>query len=324
MHLAWERIFNGRGYAQMLDCLRRLFPAEDFDDWGFSPLHEIILGLSHLLLPGLSRLGRNLDVNCRDAFGMTPLCWASSRGDVESMELLLDAGADVEAADSRGMTPLFFAVNAYAPQLRPLELLLLRGANPNHVDPNGYTALHFAAVNGTPLELVKALINAGADIDGGSRFNGTPLLLTAGANCVEIGEFLLQRGADRYQANKWGRTPLVSAVLENSAEFLDMLLEHGTAYERIDQGGRSILHYVAVSQHVEIARVLIAHGITGLDTELKNCNGFTAMDLFWMHGTDTDEDFKEAFFQLMSMLDPNWSTPEGSIVEEDDSETDEE
>ena len=63
-------------------------------------------------------------------------------GQVDIIETLLDAGADIEACNRKGRTPLSFAA---APSMgRPtkvgaLKLLLRKGADVNHEDLNGNT-----------------------------------------------------------------------------------------------------------------------------------------------------------------------------------------
>ena len=50
-----------------------------------------------------------MDVNAAEADGTTALHWASYRDDLESAELLIRAGASVNAANDLGATPLWAA-----------------------------------------------------------------------------------------------------------------------------------------------------------------------------------------------------------------------
>src|SRR5262244_3199614 len=54
-------------------------------------------------------LRQKVDVNIPQADGATALHWAAYRNDVETMELLLRAGARVNAANVYGVTPLSLA-----------------------------------------------------------------------------------------------------------------------------------------------------------------------------------------------------------------------
>ena len=71
------------------------------------------------------------DVNAADnPADWTPLHAAVGSGDRELIELYLDSGADIEAQDSNGQTPLKTAILAQNLNLDIIELLLDRGADP--------------------------------------------------------------------------------------------------------------------------------------------------------------------------------------------------
>jgi ankyrin repeat protein len=74
--------------------------------------------------------------------GMTPLHMSARRGTTKIAEVLLNAGADIEARDKGGETPLRRAVNCG--QERMVCLLLSRGANPRSMDKNGRTPMDAA------------------------------------------------------------------------------------------------------------------------------------------------------------------------------------
>jgi len=54
-------------------------------------------------------LQKKVDVNAAEADGATALHWASYRDDMESADLLIRAGAKVNAANDLGATPLWTA-----------------------------------------------------------------------------------------------------------------------------------------------------------------------------------------------------------------------
>jgi len=65
------------------------------------------------------------------AFGyVTPLHLSVSSESPETVKLLLESGAKVNARDIRGMTPLMFAVSTDRPHLEIIRMLLARGADP--------------------------------------------------------------------------------------------------------------------------------------------------------------------------------------------------
>lgn len=99
-------------------------------------------------------------VSRKDSEGFTPLHVAASSGQVETVKLLLESGADLNARGLRGETPLLLA--AGAGQAQVVEALLVAGADSNIATKEGRTPLHRAAMEGN-LEAVKALLKAGAD-----------------------------------------------------------------------------------------------------------------------------------------------------------------
>lgn len=87
----------------------------------------------------------------------------------------LTEGADVNAPDAGGNTPLIIASMSAGPDC--VKLLLERGADPNAANKVGATALIRAA---TSFELTRLLLDAGAKVDVRTTDQGnTPLLLAA-------------------------------------------------------------------------------------------------------------------------------------------------
>ncbi|TRX16355.1 ankyrin repeat domain-containing protein [Flavobacterium franklandianum] len=73
--------------------------------------------------------------------GVSPLCIAISKGDVESVKKIIEYGADVNEK-SNGMTPLMFAARYNKVEI--LKFLVSKGAKINEKDSNGFTALVYA------------------------------------------------------------------------------------------------------------------------------------------------------------------------------------
>lgn len=108
------------------------------------------------------------DVNAEAGWYPTALFLAASRGDVPVMKILIENGADVHAEGMFGETALMLVVH----HVEAVQLLLDSGADPNAANRDeGWTALMLAVRDGD-LEVVKLLLEAGADPDatgGGSQ-----------------------------------------------------------------------------------------------------------------------------------------------------------
>jgi ankyrin repeat protein len=83
-------------------------------------------------------------VNAKDDKEQTPLHFAAMYGHPEGIKKLLELGADVNAQDTLGRTPLYLATSfAEHSKLEKIRILLRSGANPNTVDKEGNDPLMF-------------------------------------------------------------------------------------------------------------------------------------------------------------------------------------
>lgn len=139
----------------------------------------------------------------------TPMQEAAGHGYLQILDLLLAHGADVNHKDSMGNTSL----HAAAGQLEATEWLLGHGANPLARDVYHATALHTAARAGA-VAVIRRLIEAGVPVDSRDDFGETPLHESADDGRTEAAEVLLQNGADINAKNRRGQTPLFYAERE--------------------------------------------------------------------------------------------------------------
>ncbi len=148
-------------------------------------------------LEAVRRLLRDgADVNAAQGDGMTALHWAAERGDGEMGEVLIYAGARVDAGTRIGhYTPLHLAARSAHDAM--VELLLQAGSDPDARTTNsGASPLHLAAGSGDA-QVIGLLVDAGADVNGReSAWGQTPLIFAAAGNRVEAVRALLQGGAD--------------------------------------------------------------------------------------------------------------------------------
>ena len=109
---------------------------------------------------GLLLLGRNADPHIADATGHSIVHWAARANNRAMLELACDAsGFRVDVVDADGRTPASWM--AQGNNLDSLEWLLQNGADPNRVDRDGWGPLHHAAAEGNSSAL-RLLLRAGA------------------------------------------------------------------------------------------------------------------------------------------------------------------
>ena len=145
---------------------------------------------------------QGLDVNAAQPDGMTALHWAAQRGDAGGAQMLMYAGARVDAVTRNGnYTPLHLA--ARNGRTAAVKALLAAGADVHAVTTTGaVTALHFAASNGDAAT-VAALLDKGAPVDTREGAWGqTPLMWAASANRLAALDMLIKRGANLELASK--------------------------------------------------------------------------------------------------------------------------
>jgi len=76
---------------------------------GSSRQLQLLLAQSRRIVAGGFELPADLDVNCADRSGVTPLHAAVLKGNLQMVKVLLEAGADCLCADSLGHSPLYLA-----------------------------------------------------------------------------------------------------------------------------------------------------------------------------------------------------------------------
>jgi len=175
----------------------------------------------------LLALGAN--VNARDSeYGQTALMFAARSGNIEIVAALIAAGAEIDASTRVGPEPDWILPNS-----RPgfsFGVGIVRGGLP--VDrgmrpfrSGGMTPLLYAAREGHT-DVVDALLDAGADIEGKEANAITPLLIAISNERVATATRLIERGANLDTQDWYGRSPLWSAVNVRNIYLHNETFEH--------------------------------------------------------------------------------------------------
>jgi len=253
-------------------------------------------------------------LNGFEAGTVTPLIIASAMNHVAAVDLLLDNGADPNTVDWRSYSALLLVVrdSHYGLDLARkdkvlaiVKSLLAHGANPNirlkqpkaitanDVSLDGATPILLAAeVNNT--EVVKALLDAGADPRITTEQGMTPLIMAAGggtdiqrervpeeqARAIQTVKLLAEHGVDITAVGQYGWTALHAASYQGLKDVIQYLVSKGADVNEMDSFGQTPLS-IALAVLVQdigarrlqiprryrrdVAEVLLKLGATPLD-----------------------------------------------------------
>jgi uncharacterized protein len=214
--------------------------------------------------------------------GVTPLVFAARQGDLESVKLLLEYGADVNQQTEGGWTPLLTAVqNRY---YGLAAFLLEHGADPSLQNKGGWSPLYIATDNRNieggdyptrkpdrdHLEIIKLLVEHGADVN-------TRMRSSTETRTIFTHQWLYEDGA----------TPFVRAAQSSDLTLMKLLLEHGADPKLTADDGTTALMVASgigwvegvtyewsKEANVETVKMLIDLGI---DLNARNSEGRTAL-----------------------------------------------
>lgn len=215
-----------------------------------------------------SLLGKGVDPNGIIQGGtFTHIALERCRDGVLAMiELLIEAGADLELKNKKGQTPLSYSVyNCFD----AVPYLLDKGADPFTLDMYGETLLHKLAKRSYTqfTQVYQKVIDTGADINKQDRNGRTALKLTAyaGKDRSRVAEKLLLSGADPDIQDINGDTLLHTLVADNtdkddSFQFIKLLISFGSDVNLINNNGDSPLSLSTKYGKSDIADLLLTNG----------------------------------------------------------------
>ncbi len=193
--------------------------------------------------------------------------WVAKEDRLKAVQILADAGANLEQIDNDGYSPLMAAAafGCYT----VVEELIKRGVNVNQVNDDGKTALHFAVMEpygydqypddesseeanvmneALKLDIIKLLAENGADLNLSHNFGGTALIESIALDYRDLFDELVKLGASVNAPDCYGRTPLMIAAKFSEELFIRGLgrsRELSDSFLATDQHGENALHYLA-------------------------------------------------------------------------------
>jgi ankyrin repeat protein len=301
--------------------------------YGITPIHIAAMNGNAAILRRLMDAGA--DPNSTTPGCETALMTASRTGSVEAVTLLLDRGANVNAKDAgRAQTALMWAITEKHPDI--VKLLAARGADVNAqtaitVPKGEYVPARAGGASGSGIIRQRALPKA----DGGM----TPLLFAVRDGNTDMVRLLLELGANLEQTSGNHTTPLLIALLNGQVGLATELLEKGANPNAADDYQRAAL-FAAIDLRnfnhdkypfmyndgrdpLDLIKALLKKGADpNLRTDTVPVHGLMQFDASWVNFDGQTPFIRAALsgdIEVMRLLlehgaDPNIATAQGSTA----------
>ncbi|EZF68550.1 hypothetical protein H105_08881 [Trichophyton soudanense CBS 452.61] len=229
-------------------------PAENYTPLFWAVFHGHLNIVKLLLWKGASP---NLHPSMtKDVADETMLVRAIRKGCTEISKALLRKGANVDPEHNFGVSPLCEAI--VRDQVEIVQVLRLRGADPTKRCRLRHTPLLQAVIRGNEVIFIHLIRNMESNTDASvPKKYGTFLNAAAyGGNLSLIRGLAKICGPTQYKDSE-GRNPAHFAARGGHADVLKFFLDNGIDPQSLDITGRGIVHHAACSSSVETLRVAL-------------------------------------------------------------------
>jgi len=203
-----------------------------------------------------SLVGHGIDVNAPTKGGQYALGLSARKDNVRMARYLLEHGADPDARDTKeGRTAVFHALKN--PEL--FRLLINHGASLNVVDNRG-SILLWAAIGVADEEVILTILDSGCCRET-VRENSGMLLTAVSRNMPEVVKWLLENGADVNIEGNRHSTPLQQAFDRRYRNVALVLIRHGADINHHRKNAAPFIFQAIKMNDLELIKALIEVGV---------------------------------------------------------------
>jgi ankyrin repeat protein len=253
---------------------------------------------------GVVLVGLVLAMTAMGASGDLRLIETVKAQNLQAVTTLIKQRIGLDAAEADGSTALHWAAQLNREDL--VKLLVEAGANPNAKTRYGIAPLTLACTNGSAA-IVELLLAHKADPTVANNEGATALMTCARTGNVDAMRPLIVRGANVNAVEGFrGQTALMWAASENNAEAVTMLAEAGADVNAESKSGFTAFLFAARGGGIDAARALLASGANVNDQAPDGTNALGMSVLNAQYAT--------TLFLLEKGADPNAPDPRGSVL----------
>lgn len=198
------------------------------------------------------------DVNARDEDGRTALWLATARGEAQTVQHLLDSGADVDRVDSNGITPLMMA--ASRGDLDLLQKFVAAKADSELLDAKGHSALQHAILAGKS-DALEFLLNARGEARFSEKNAADLLSLADDSGQPEMVAAVLNRMPGNLSWTPETRRALQASLDRGQTALTRLLLEKHSAPPTVEGKSTPLLAHALLANDFETCSELLAAGL---------------------------------------------------------------
>ncbi|HET9646342.1 MAG TPA: ankyrin repeat domain-containing protein [Burkholderiaceae bacterium] len=263
-----------------LSAVRKLFEFEPkpnldlHDHGGWTAFHLAIANNRLDIVKELLPLVNNLNVPTKS--GETPLMLATWHEHVDMVDFLLALGADADFTSDDGKKAFHYAVSAGNRAL--FDLLLAKTKDTEKPLTSGKTPLMMAAENGH-LDIARTLLGLGQSVRDSDNAGWTALHFAASRSQTGVVQFLLDSGADGNALTQDNESPWLIAIIRGHESVARLLSKRGGCgldLNVLDRDGRTALMSAVTRREWRVVKALVQVG-AGIDC--RDRDGATPLEV---------------------------------------------